>query len=652
MVRRILLGCAVVLVAASTAFATDSAPGWLQQAATLKVPTYDKQVQAVVLVNEQRVTVSADGRITTTRSFAVRILSHEGRSYAVAAVPYLTDSGKVNDLRAWLIQPSGDVKRFTRDDTLDFISDPNDIYNELRLKFVSARDAADIGSVFGYEATSEERTIFGEDAWRFQDRLPVISARYVLTLPTGWTASSITFNRPELQPQVTGSTYTWEVGGLAPIKDEPASPEVTNLAPRLAISYVPPASSGGSLRTFGSWTDVSRFLSELHDPQVGDDAAVAAKARELTASSTSELEKIQAIGRFVQHLKYISIDIGIGHGGGLRPHSAAEVFAKSYGDCKDKANLMRAMLKAVNITAYTVGIYLGDRTYVREAWASPQQFNHCIIAIKVSDKTQLPTVIDHPKLGRLLIFDATAEDTPVGELPEDEQGSFALLVAGDLGGLVRMPESLPEANRLERKIDATLMGDGTLFANLHENSIGIPAVNYRGEFRHLARADYVRAIEAWVTRGATAAKVSKLEPKDAENQFSLDLEFSAPVYGQLMQDRLLVFKPAMISRRETVFLTDAQREYPIVLGANAFNETANIKLPIGFEVDELPDPVKIDAPFGSYTTTYSVKNGELVFTRSLRQSYGTVPAAQYQAVRSFYERIRAAEMAPVVLARK
>lgn len=262
MVSKVLLGFALVLVAASGAFAADSAPGWLQQAANLKVPAYDKQVQAVVLVDEQRVTVNADGRITTTRSFAVRILSHEGRGYAYAAVPYLTNSGKVNDLHAWLIQPSGDVRRFTKDDTLDYISDPNDIYNELRLKFVSAKDAADIGSVFGYEATSEERTIFGEDAWRFQDRLPVISARYVLTLPTGWTASSITFNRPEIQPQVSGSTYTWEVGGLAPIKDEPASPEVTNLAPRLAISYVPPAGSGGSLRTFVNWADVSRFLRD------------------------------------------------------------------------------------------------------------------------------------------------------------------------------------------------------------------------------------------------------------------------------------------------------------------------------------------------------------------------------------------------------
>ena len=41
---------------------------------------------------------------------------------------------------------------------------------------------------------------------------------------------------------------------------------------------------------------------------------------------------------------------------------ATEVFAKSYGDCKDKANLMRAMLKIVGITAFPVSIYSGDPT--------------------------------------------------------------------------------------------------------------------------------------------------------------------------------------------------------------------------------------------------------------------------------------------------
>ncbi len=99
--------------------------------------------------------------------------------------------------------------------------------------------------------------------------------------------------------------------------------------------------------------------TELSDPQSEPDDAIATKARELTANAKTELEKIQAIGRYVQNIQYISIQIGIG---GYRPHAATEVFAKNYGDCKDKANLMRAMLRAVKVQAFPVLIFSGDRT--------------------------------------------------------------------------------------------------------------------------------------------------------------------------------------------------------------------------------------------------------------------------------------------------
>lgn len=66
----------------------------------------------------------------------------------------------------------------------------------------------------------------------------------------------------------------------------------------------------------------------------------------------------------------------------------------------------------------------------------------------------------------------------------------------------------------------------------------------------------------------------------------------------------------------------------------------------------MPDAVKLDTAFGSYKTSYEVKDGELVFTRALAQRATTIPSEHYQSVRSFYEKMRAAEQAPVVLARK
>lgn len=231
----------------------------------------------------------------------------------------------------------------------------------------------------------------------------------------------MTFNHAEVKPQVNGSNYVWELRNLAPIPPEPMSPSVRNLAPRIAVNYAPQNDSQAVNRAFADWTAVSRWGSNLHDPQVIVDDAIAAKARELTANSKTELEKIRAIGTYVQNLQYISIDIGVGYGNGMIPRSSTMVLGRGYGDCKDKANLMRALLKALKIEAYPIAIYSGDPTYVREEWTSPGQFNHCIIAIKVSDETVVPTILNHEKLGRLLIFDATDPYTPVGDLPDYEQ---------------------------------------------------------------------------------------------------------------------------------------------------------------------------------------------------------------------------------------
>jgi len=62
--------------------------------------------------------------------------------------------------------------------------------------------------------------------------------------------------------------------------------------------------------------------------------------------------------------------------------------------------------------------------------------------------------------------------------------------------------------------------------------------------------------------------------------------------------------------------------------------------------------VKLQTPFGSYVTSYEVKNNQLIFKRQLSQQAATIAAADYDSVRKFFESIRAAENAPVVLARQ
>lgn len=640
---------------ANAAPAGDDAPAWLKSVAGTPAPVYDKKVPAVVLWRERNVTIAPDGAVTTATNYAVRILTREGRDEAVARESYLTDSGRVREMRAWLLRANGGVKKYGKDETLDAALVDNDVYNEVRLRMIRAGDDVDApGAVFGYQSLTEERTIFTQEMWPFQDELPTLVSRFTLTLPSGWRASSVVFNHAQIEPAVSGTTYTWEMRNLPHIEAEPSSPSFSALAPRLAVSYFPAAGTSFGGRTFETWADVARMMSEIEDTQAVIDDNIRAKAQQLTANSKTELDKVRSIARYVQGIQYISIQTNLGRGGGYRPRLSTEVLAKSYGDCKDKANLMRALLRAVGIESYLVSIYSGDPTYVRAEWPSPSQFNHCIIAVKVGAQTEAATIISHPQLGRLLIFDPTDEVTPIGDLPHHQQNSLALIDAPDGGALLRMPVTRPEDNMWKREVEVGLSPEGAITATVRERLAGQSAASFRRAFKAVGRPGFSKIVERWVSGSTSGAQFTKIEPTDEhdEGRFALDVEFNADRYAQSMQGRLLVFKPSVVARGDSVWLVEPTRKHPVVLDAEAFTEVVRIKLPADFEIDEMPDSIKINSDFGSYTATYQIADGHLVYTRTLLQRATTIPAEKYADVRGFFGRIRASEDAPVVLARK
>ncbi|MCP5110085.1 MAG: transglutaminase domain-containing protein, partial [bacterium] len=239
--------------------------------------------------------------------------------------------------------------------------------------------------MFGYESLIEKRSVFSQFEHQFQGELPVLVSRFVLELPDGWRVEPFTFNSEEIVASSVGSTFIWRTRDLGPILDETARPPVTALAPRLAVTCYPAAEGKPAFGpVFRDWQEVARWLSRLNDSEATLDAQLRRKARELTDGAESEAARIQAIASFVQNIRYVSIQMGIERGGGYTPHSASEVLRHSYGDCKDKATLMRALLAGVGVESFPVAIFSGDSRYVRPEWPSPHQFNHQIVAVKVS----------------------------------------------------------------------------------------------------------------------------------------------------------------------------------------------------------------------------------------------------------------------------
>ena len=131
------------------------------------------------------------------------------------------------------------------------------------------------------------------------------------------------------------------------------------------------------LSSFQSWDEVAKWYGGLQRERVNPGAEIQAKAAEVTKGLTDESAKIRALYDFVStKYRYIGIDFGIGR---YQPHSAAEVLANQYGDCKDKHTLFAALLKAAGIRAYPA--LISSEREIDSDVPSPGQFDHVITAI-------------------------------------------------------------------------------------------------------------------------------------------------------------------------------------------------------------------------------------------------------------------------------
>jgi hypothetical protein len=312
------------------------------------------------------------------------------------------------------------------------------------------------------------------------------------------------------------------------------------------------------------------------------------------------------------------------------------------------------MLKAAGIQSFAVAVYARDHRHVSEQWPTPQQFDHVIVAVHVTEDSFPATAVSHPDFGTLMLFDPTDPDTRWGDLPEDEQGSLALLVAPRGGGLVRVPSSPPNANRREREIEATLDGGGAIKVRIREHALGQTGASFREEHRSNPGPKYRQLLESWIAGDVTGARVTRLDLSDhpSDGAFELELEFSADHYAQLMQQRLLVFRPAIASQRHDLALIEQVRTHPVVLEAHSFEEKSTFTIPAEFAVDELPEPVGLETAFGSYSAKVDLRPGGLLYTRKLVLNRAILPVDQYPAIRKFFEAIRTAEDAAVVLVKK
>jgi hypothetical protein len=355
----------------------------------------------------------------------------------------------------------------------------------------------------------------------------------------------------------------------------------------------------------------------------------------------------------VQHeIRYVAISLGIG---GVQPHPAPEVFSHGYGDCKDKATLVRSMLSEIGIESYHVVIN-SERGSVTRGMPAHNGFNHVITAIKLPDgltDSSLTATFQHPTLGRLLFFDPTNELIPFGQIGGYLQANYGLLVTPGGGELIELPQQPSAMNSIRRTAKLTLDSTGMLKGDVKEVRLGERASSERWRLRAVTNdTDRIKPIEELL--GNSLAKfhithASLINVQQTDQPFGFNYSFESANYAKNAGNLILV-RPRVIGNKGLGFLeTKESRKFPIEFdGPASDTDSFEITIPAGYVVDDLPPPVDADYSFASYHAKTEVKGNVVGYTRTFEVKELSVPVDKADDLKKLY-RIIAGDERTVVL---
>jgi hypothetical protein len=641
-----------VALSPTFAFASNNVPDWVRTAAQQPIPTLPETTKAVVLLDDETYTVDAKGQAVLHEREVIKILRPQGREYGYPAVWFDKDS-KILSLHAWSIDPSGH-EYAVKDNEIREGSPPGEggeLYEDIKYK-VADPPGRDPGGIIAFEYEQRARPYLAEAHWDFQGVLPVVSQSFTLELPAGFTYTTTWAHHAKVDAiDLEHQRYRWEMNNEPAIDLEriPMSPSTESLAGRMTIHYAGP---GLAFPEDGTWRGIGEWYTALSHDRLAAAPDIAAKAAELTAGKTDFYDKSEAIADFLQkQIRYFVVEMGVG---GFQPHYAEDIFRGKYGDCKDKATLLSAMLSSVGIHSALVMVDT-DRGVI-DPDAPSLYGNHMIAAIEIPkgyDSPKLHSVVTANTGKRYLIFDPTWYETPFGQIEDNLQGSYALLVEGAESQIIQIPVLSPDLNTVHRSATLTLAADGSLKGSAVESWFGDIASHNRLRLSEQNAKEQQEFFDRTISRDLMAASLSDLKienlaalDKDLTTTFDLSADHFANSVGPLIMVRPRIFGSY------TLPVDHKKRKVAIDLRQTMQGtDTFDIQLPDGYTVDELPDPVKADVGFASYESSTKLDGHTIHYTRTFTLRQVSLPAEKYADLQQFVALIAADEDSRVVLKR-
>jgi transglutaminase-like putative cysteine protease len=167
--------------------------------------------------------------------------------------------------------------------------------------------------------------------------------------------------------------YTWEQRDVHATVAEDSTPDWFDAWPTVQVTE------------YASWSELAQWASELFRLDDQSRATVKALAAEIRAAHPDRNAQLIAAVRLVQDdIRYLGIEMGRGS---HEPRQPAVVMAQRYGDCKDKALLLAALLRELGVEAYPALVNTKLRQRLDEYLPSPFLFDHVITKVNDSGKT-------------------------------------------------------------------------------------------------------------------------------------------------------------------------------------------------------------------------------------------------------------------------
>ncbi len=427
-----------------------------------------------------------------------------------------------------------------------------------------------------------------------------VKMKYVIK---GINADKVTFTESRKKDK---TIYTFSAKDLPGIKYYSDAPDDSYYATHV-VFYIEKVESKEGWKNFLSGIDDLYQYNYQHIKYINQSLSTELQqlTDSLTKGLTSDRDKAKRIYRWVQNsIKYVAFEEGLE---GFVPREANLVCTRRFGDCKDMASILTAMLNHAKVPAYFTWIGTRHLPYSYSETPLPIVDNHMICAAKID--------------GQFVFLDGTDNGCIFGMPSEGIQGKEAMIALNEKEYKVVKVE-IP-AKEMNRYTDSTFLSlDGeVLKGSIKVHMTGYlssdmrVALNYKNEKE---REDYFKNR---FTRGSNKIKFSnwKVQQSDDNRDTWITADFELPGYAKKIGDEWLlnlnIFK--FYEHQEIDY---PKRKTPIEYAyLNTATYTTVLQLPKGFKASYLPKSQTYKNDVWGFDMQYAA-NGDRVI---LKQQFDT-----------------------------